>query len=249
SAFLAEQEAEALMVTRKVLSQYQGTPYYEEVNRALDKTLQYLPYTFSADQMRDVYSFEQPSSSANNTAMFRQIEQAIKDRLSVKMTYHAPSSGKVSTRNVRPYSLHYSNAASTWYLIGFCELRQDMRTFVVARISELEVGKIHFEIPEDFSIAEYLSKAFDLTYGEADHEVEIRFSPYQAQWIREHRWHPSQEIAEQEDGGLVLKMRVAALDAVRRWIMRYGAEAEVLKPEALRKIVKDEASRLMKLYR
>jgi predicted DNA-binding transcriptional regulator YafY len=248
SAFLAEQEAEALMVTRKVLSQYQGTPYYEEVSRALDKVLQYLPNTFSADQLRDVYSFEQPSSSANDTELFRQIDQAIKDRLSVKITYHAPSSGEVSMRTVRPYRLHYSNVASTWYLIGYCELRRDMRTFVVGRISELEVGKTHFEIPENFSIDQYLSKAFDLTYGKTEHEVEIRFSPYQAQWIREHRWHASQEIEEQEDGGLILKMRVAALDAVRRWVMRYGADAEVLKPGALRKMMADEVYRLIDMY-
>jgi hypothetical protein len=55
---LDRQEADALIITKKVLSQYQGTPYYSEVSRALDKVLQYLSGTLLTSQLSGIYSFE-----------------------------------------------------------------------------------------------------------------------------------------------------------------------------------------------
>lgn len=248
AVFLVQQEADAVRVTEKVLSQYKGTPYYEMIKRALDKVLQYLPSTFSAGEVYDVYSFEQPSSSAERPECFAQLDDAAKKQLKVVITYHSPANGEISVRTVHPYDLHYSHLTNSWCLIAYCEFRKDMRTFFVNLIQKIAVSTEHFSVPESFSMEMYMKNGFCLTNDETEYLIEIRFSPHQAQWIREHIWHPSQEIREQKDGSIVLKMRVAALDAVRRWVMRYGADAEVIKPEPLRTLIKAEIKRLQDLY-
>ena len=248
SAILECDEAEALKATKKVLSQYMGTPYYEEVSRALDKVLQYLPRTSGEENLFSVYSFEQPAGVHEFSSHFVILEDAIRQKLKARVVYDAPSSRKLTERTVHPYRLHYSHAAQTWYLVAYCELREDIRTFVVGRIKKLQLLKEHFELSSGFSIDEYLSKTFDQVVGETEQEVVIRFSAYQAPWIRERRWHHTQQIETLADGGLIIRFRVSGLDAVKRWVMRYGKEAEALEPQELRDMVKNEVREMGVVY-
>jgi len=103
-------------------------------------------------------------------------------------------------------------------------------------------------IPDTFSITDYLDRSFEQLHGSEEREIRIRFTPFQSQWIREHRWHPTQKIEENGDGSLVLTFRVAALDAVKRWVMRYGMEAEVLSPQELRELVYTELCAMAVIY-
>lgn len=248
SAFLERDEAEALKATKKVLSQYHGTPYYDEVSRALDKVLQYLPGSFGDSDFFSIYSFDQPATTPEFSSHFVILEDAIRQRLKANIVYDAPSSGALTERTVHPYRLHYSHGNQTWYLVAHCELRKSMRTFVVGRIRKLHLTNEHFRLPPDFSVDEYLSKTFDQIVGETEKDVLIRFSSYQAPWIRERQWHPTQRIKQNPDGSLTIRFHVSGLDALKRWVMRYGREAEVLKPQELRDMVRNEVREMGEVY-
>ncbi len=248
SATLELKEAEALMATKKVLAQYKGSPYYEEVSRALDKVRQYLPANSVADQFQAIYSFEKPSHLAVDPRKFAAIEDAIRCKLKITLTYRAAWNQEVTERILHPYMFHYSQQRDTWYVIGHCELRNDIRTFAMSRIRTLSLSSKHFTIPDSFSIDTYMDKTFDQIHENEIHNVSIRFTQYQAQWIREHQWHPTQEIVELANGSLILKMKVGALDAVKRWVMRHGCEAEALEPRELREMLQHELLTTSKMY-
>ena len=74
------------------------------------------------------------------------------------------------------------------------------------------------------------------------------FSPYQARWIRERRYHPSQQTEEFPDGSLLVSMEVAGTEEVRRWLLGYGAEVEVLEPASLRAEIRTELQKLLAIY-
>ena len=50
-------------------------------------------------------------------------------------------------------------------------------------------------------------------------------------------------------GSLVLHLKVAETSEIRRWVMQFGSEAEVIKPASLRKAVKEDLEAAVKLYR
>jgi len=50
------------------------------------------------------------------------------------------------------------------------------------------------------------------------------------------------------DGGLILRMRVGGLGEVKRWVLSFGAGAQVLAPEELREMVGQEVARMGGLY-
>ena len=74
--------------------------------------------------------------------------------------------------------------------------------------------------------------------------MKIRFSPWQATYIHERTWHPSQKIEAKPDGSIILTLRVADLGEVKRWLIGFGGEAEVLEPAELRKGIRVECARL-----
>ena len=248
STILERREAEALMASRKVLAQYKGSPFYDEICRVLDKLRQYLPEASGKNELLDIYSLEQPTSLEIDPKTFAKIEDAVRTSQKLNLTYKAAWNQELTRRTVHPYMFRYSSIRDTWYLIAYCELREDIRTFAVSRIRTLSITSKSFSIPKTFNIDAYLDKTFDQVHENEIHDISIRFTPYQAQWIREHRWHPTQVIEEHENGALTLKMKVGALEAVKRWVMRYGSEAQVLEPQELRKMIKHELLTMENLY-
>jgi predicted DNA-binding transcriptional regulator YafY len=60
--------------------------------------------------------------------------------------------------------------------------------------------------------------------------------------------HPTERREEMADGGLRIRLRVTALDGVKRFVMQYGAHARVIAPEELRHSVREEVAKMRALY-
>ncbi|MHB1127770.1 MAG: helix-turn-helix transcriptional regulator [Bacillota bacterium] len=58
----------------------------------------------------------------------------------------------------------------------------------------------------------------------------------------------SQQTEEQSDGGLLLKLTVSGLGEVKRWVLSFGPNAEVLAPENLRQEVAWEVRKMAAKY-
>jgi len=118
------------------------------------------------------------------------------------------------------------------YLVGHDHKENDLRTFAVDRIQAAKLINRRFEIPPDFNFDEFQKTAFNVIWGEPQ-EVKIRFSPAQAPYIKERTWHSSQRILTEPGGSIILTLNVGDLWEVKRWLIGFGAEAEVLKPAEL----------------
>lgn len=66
--------------------------------------------------------------------------------------------------------------------------------------------------------------------------------------VGERIWHESQRADRAPDGGLILTFQVAGLEEIKRWVLSLGPEAEVLHPEELRQILRDELTRTAPSY-
>ena len=142
-------------------------------------------------------------------------------------------------RRVAPYKLWFFDA--TFYLIGYCCLRQDIRIFALDRIETLQATEESFEIPADFDVEAFMGASFGVFAGPPV-EVKIRFSADIAGYIREKTWHASQVIEPQADGSILFRARVAGTDEIKFWILRWGARARVLAPASLRDEIAAEAA-------
>jgi proteasome accessory factor B len=63
--------------------------------------------------------------------------------------------------------------------------------------------------------------------------VRIRFDPWAARLVSERLWHESQELRPLKGGGIELRLELAGLHEVERWILSWGEHAKVLAPKSL----------------
>jgi predicted DNA-binding transcriptional regulator YafY len=153
------------------------------------------------------------------------------------MRYYSMSRDEENRRQVDPYHLTVYDGG--YYLVGYCLWRKSERIFAVERIRELKLLSAHFDVRPGFNAEEYLKHSWGIIKGELV-PVKVIFSHSVARFIRDRLWHPSQKFRESPDG-LEMNLRVADTLEVRRWILGYGNEAEVLEPAALREALRRDA--------
>lgn len=177
--------------------------------------------------------------------LFETISAAIVSRHKLEIDYFTMRRASRSRRRVAPYKLLFSE--ETFYLIAFCDQRQAVRTFALDRMENCTVTQISFEAPDETALTEMIEGSFGVFQGEPS-QVKIRFSAAVAGYIEEKIWHHSQKTERHEDGSLIFSAKVAGLEEIKHWVLRWGAEAEVLQPEALRIAVAEEARRMVTHY-
>lgn len=242
---MSEGELFALVVAEKALQQYRGTSFEQPLLSALRKLSEALPDTVSihlADWEAAV-SFRQRAEPVLDLTTFDALARAVTRREQLELRYRKAGAARADARVVDPY--HLANINGEWFLFAFDHLRRDLRTFVPARIESLKpTGKV-FERPRKFSLEHRLRGSFGVLSGEGDHEIVLRFAPAVADYIREKKWHDSQELTPLDDGGVELRLRLNSLAEIERWILSWGGHVRILQPKELRAAVQAAARQIL----
>ncbi|WP_428268211.1 helix-turn-helix transcriptional regulator [Haliangium sp.] len=198
---LTADEVSALVVAASVARAVPGGSYPKIVDLALKKLafdVQEVPDTPSdfLEQVRETTRREPvlvhfPENRAANARelsdRFAELEAATRNRKRVTLRYRSASSGELHEREVDPYGLLYRQG--TWYLVGYCHLRDDVRSFRCDRIDSLEIGprpkSPDFDRPSDFDLRAYACRSPWTFTPELVEEVEIEIRPEAADTINE----------------------------------------------------------------
>jgi predicted DNA-binding transcriptional regulator YafY len=169
------------------------------------------------------------------------IQEALVERRSLRIRHHALHRGEDTERTVDPYHLTYFNGGV--YLVAYCHLRRALRIFAAERLRAVTVLATRFTRPASFDAERYLQQSWGILRGDLV-TVRVVFSPGVAKYIAERLWHPSQKLRPLPDGRLEVTLEVADTLEVRRWILGYGVQAEVMEPASLREALRAEAEAL-----
>jgi len=244
-------ELMALYFSRDLLKFFRDTVFFDSLDSLFEKIRATLPpesVAFLGKVQETLFASLKPFKSyGRHRKTIEILQKAAIEKRAVRMDYYTMSRLDETKRTVDPYRICFLNDA--FYLIGFCHLRKDVRTFSLDRISNIETTGATFVIPGDFCLEDFRKASFGVHHGEEVKRVIIRFNPRAAGYIRERTWHESQAITNGEDGSLVLEMEVAGTSEVKYWVRSWGGHAEVLEPPELREEVAAELRETLALYR
>ena len=246
---VSEGELLALLVARKALEQYRGTPFHRQLEVSFEKLTGGLKDRISfspADELQSV-SFKNVGLGKADLAVFNALSGATLRQQEIEFDYRKPGEKKSERRRVHPY--HLAHRENLWYLVGFDSERRALRTFAVPRLTNPHVLTTTFVRPPDFSPEKFFANALGVLGGDRDYRFVIRFSAGVADRVREREWHESQELRDLPDGRLELSLRLGALPEVERWVLTWGADAEVVHPKELRHRLRATAATLLERYR
>lgn len=245
---IRDSELAVLELSCQMIESLGSAPLSETADRFVDRLRNVLPMLTSEDA--GVYS---PSFRVLNAPkaevsfpFWEELDHAIKHHLSVKMRYYTMYRDATTDRMVDPYKLLSKDGRS--YMMAWCHKRKEVSIFRLDRIRKLVVTDKAFDIDPEFDESEFLDPMFGIFNDGKPFKVKVRFSPWVARWIREDRWHPSQKFTEMSDGSLQVDMKVTGTIDVKRWILSFGRDAEVLAPEHLRKAITYDAEVMRETY-
>jgi predicted DNA-binding transcriptional regulator YafY len=245
---ITEGELVALLIAEKALEQYRGTNFEKPLMSAFHKMENMLPDTISLNlsDWEQTISFRTTAEPIINLENFDTLAKATAQHKRLRLEYRKPGSRTVEPRLIDPY--HLANINGEWFLFAHDHDRNDIRTFVPARMSSVEVTGERFTPPKNFSLEQRLQDSFGVHSGKGDYRVTIRFDVLSADYIREKRWHPSQKVKELKSGGLELSLKLSSLDEVQRWVMTWAGRARVIEPPELIEAVREAARQLAQAH-
>ncbi len=161
------------------------------------------------------------------------LKESMGRNIAVSLIYYTASRDEVGERVVEPYGL--IDHRGHWYVIAKDRLRGRVVSFRVDRIRRaVLLSDESYEVPDDFTAETYRR---DQLYRPApgDVAVKVRFGPAVAARVREET--ERKYVSDGADGSVVRTF--SAHPERLRWlfthIARYGANAEILSPPAVRR--------------
>ena len=242
---ITEGELFALLVAEKALQQYRGTAFARPLLSAFKKMAAALPDTVSLNiaDWEQTISFRTRAEPIVKLETFDTLAKAAAQRKQLQLTYRKPGQKATELRIVDPY--HLANINGEWFLFAWCHLRRDIRTFVPARILAAEPTGKTFARPQKFSLEKRLRDSFGVQSGQGIFDVVLQFNEIAADYIREKRWHESQQLRELRDGGVELRLKLSSLAEVERWVLGWAGNARVIQPLELADSVAQAARKIL----
>lgn len=199
----------------------------------------------SADAVDGTDRREDPQYLASLSTLARAWAQGRKVRLRYESRPGQAAERILSVWLIEPYAL-----GMTTYTIGWLEPPGEPRVLKVERIRSITILPDQpYELPEDFDAATLLRGAWGVWISSASPmEVRLRFASEAGRRLRETRWHPSETLTEQEDGGVEWRATVLDWTEMIPWVQGWGALVEVLEPPALREHLRKQVTILAERY-
>ena len=242
-------ELMALYFSRGLLAPLKDTVFHSAIETLFEKIKSTLPEETHRylDDMESTIEIGPAPHHASSQAAERMdtIHRAIAGNQCLDIVYAGPKRAGSTTRTVAPHKILF--VGNSFYLAGYCHLRQDARMFAIDRIAEIRISKTPMEIPPSMDMDGLMSARFGASVG-APERVRIRFRPPVSTYIEEKVWHPSQTLTAESGGCLLFEADMPITGELAGWVLQWGSGAEVLSPDSLVVMVRREIDAMASGY-
>ena len=226
------EEAVAVALGTGIVEEMWGDLYREAARGALAKLENLLP-----DEQGHEVAWARQSLVATGmhrgdlqaqTPTLEKLRRAIRELRCVKLCYQSNQLPHATERRLDPYTLLHR--WGWWYVVGFCHLHQEIRTFRVDRISEITLSDMIFTPASGFDLQAYLQNEFQ---GPPKVSARLRFGAAFAHLVAGNYayW---ETVEPQPDGSVEVTFAAPTLEWATSTALAYGPAAEVLEPPDLR---------------
>lgn len=245
---LTEGELFSLLVAKKAIEQYRGSPFHQPLESAFSKISSQLGQQLGliADRLDQAMSFHPFAPDASNPQLFGSLYSVIHNHQVTKIGYRNLGQKTVKVRRIHPY--HLACVDNRWYLIALDVEKAGIRNFLLPRIQTVEATDESFVIPKTFDIDRHLKGGFGIFQDGGDHHVSIRFDAWASELIQERVWHPSQVITPLAHGESRLELDVKSLIEIERWVLSWGDHATVEGPARLIESIRQKLATMAARY-
>ena len=169
--------------------------------------------------------------------------KAILDKKAITIQYFAAYNNQITERTIEPQGIFFTSG--NWYLLAWCKLRSDYRTFNLSRIRSLTSGDSGFE--KDHPSLQTLIDTLYCAY--TTYKIRIKIQEHDTLY-RINRGKYAHGFCEEteENGCIIQTYETDSLDYFARWYLSFADMATILEPEELKVTVKELIEKIKLIY-
>ena len=251
SPLLFDTEEQKALVHASVFAREAGYPFTDALVRAINKLKRYT----NEEQLEWMnrhgsgLAVIQTPTDTKERKWLKQLEEAAARGESLNMDYAKGPELTQSHRVLDPYGIvHWKGM---WYAVGFCRLRQEIRSFRVDRIVRLEAADTRFERPAAFSAKDFLLHSLLPDSLEAETLVIVRLQGHEhalnelcKHWLFGHAL-----IERKQPGEALFELgELSQKTYVPYFLLPYGRSLQILEPHLLIDRMAEVSRELFKHY-
>ena len=233
-----KQEATAFLTAEKLVEKLTDDSTKKNYGTAMLKVKAVLrltekDYLEDMEQHIEVIENQYVPKRTNDTIHLQNVLQSIAQKNVLHINYFANHNQQQSSRDVEPLGIYY--LGENWYMVAFCRLRKDYRTFKFGSIGKLTVTDEHFE-KQHPALKSFLNK---VTKEKELHTVILLINKEAIPYFGDQKYYNG-FVSQKEVGDKVqMTFLTGSLNGFARWYMLFGDNADIVSPQSLKEIVKE----------
>ena len=176
------------------------------------------------------------------------IIEAMRDELTIEITYQSFWQDKPSTFEIKPYCVKIYR--QRWYLLAYNPFYKDLRIYSLDRILNLQTTENTSKLPKDFDAQTFFENTFGITVDENIKPCIVKLKVFgtKRNFFQTLPLHPSQQEIETSDDYSVFSYYISPTYDFKQEILSHGDEVEVLSPEWFRDKVAETVLNMNNIY-
>lgn len=211
--------------------------HYPDADKTLNKVAGLFSHHLQSQWLEIDFSYwGSPETERNRITA---LERALVNKYVITFTYFN-SELTITRQAVEPLKLVFKSHA--WYLVAYSRLRQDIRTYKMSRIRELQITDQLFdrELPKDFSLTPSFREELDAPLFLLHFSKKIAYKVYDE--------FPEKDIKPLDDGTLEVRFRYQLSEWTFLYLLSFGEYVEILEPAEARAMLKEKAHAIFSKY-
>lgn len=177
---------------------------------------------------------------------FKNLKWAILNRRQVSFEYFSGSS-EYSKRQVDSWKIIFRG--QSWYLYGFCKIRNSPRYFKLSRMRNLQILKDEILMEEKDFPEEQQSEGAGYNGDKITSFIQLKIRVIDSEVYRVLDEYKVDSIEETGEKSKILTLSVPDMYWIKNWILSFGASMQVLEPEKLRVEIQEEIRKASENYK
>lgn len=210
---------------------------YPDADKTLNKVAGLFSHNMQSEWLEIDFSYwgSPEKERVNITAL----ERAIINKYVITFTYFNTEL-TVTAQTVEPLKLVFKSHA--WYLVAWSLYKNDIRTYKMSRIRELQVTNQLFErvLPQDFSITPEYKEEYNIPIFRLHFSEKIAYKVYDE--------FQEKYIKKLDDGTLEVSFRYQLNEWTFLYLLSFGEYVEIIEPAQAREILKEKVKKILSLY-
>lgn len=241
-------ELKKLRESCEMLEKYKFADVFGDISGAMQKVIDVIDIS-TGRKPGEPYNFIQPEKVPHikGSDYLGKIIAAISDKKVLRIYYQPFYEDRPYFTEVHPYLLkEYKNR---WYMIGRNDFKEQVRTYSLDRIRDIEPSGIPYRDPE-FRAEDYFRNTIGIiSPGGEPPVIRIAVQKTQAQYMITQPWHESQNIIEENEEETIFQFRVHPTYEFISLLLSYGKDLRVLSPVSLKEELMLQLEQMLSYYK